>query len=104
MYYIEENFTNYETCLDEEEIVVLKEFIEKINNNLLVEAVYITPIHYEEDYRYETFDKVRIDIKIVINDTPEYNMMTYKEGLPNKEYYLKNEVHILFLEVCYIFL
>ena len=89
MRYIEENFINHETYLGEQEIDVLKEFIERIKNNLLVEGVYITPIHYEENYRYDEFDKVMIDIKIVINDTPTYNMMTYKEELPNKEYNLK---------------
>ena len=52
MRYIEENFINHETYLGEQEIDVLKEFIERIKNNLLVEGVYITPIHYEENYRY----------------------------------------------------
>ena len=89
MRYIEENFINYETYLGKEEIEVLKEFIEKIKNNLLVEGVYVTPIYYDENYHYDVFDKVVIYIKIIINDTPEYNMMTYKEELPNKEYYLE---------------
>ena len=55
-----------------------------INNNLLVEGVYITPIHYTNE-----LDSIKMNIKIIINDTPEYNMMTYKEELPNKEYNLK---------------
>ena len=34
MHYIEENFINYETHLTEEEVNILKEFIEDINNNI----------------------------------------------------------------------
>ena len=89
MHYIEENFTNFQTYLNEEEIDVFKRFLEKINNNLLVEGVYITPIHYEENYLFDEFDKYTIYIHIIINDTPKYNMMTYKEELPNKEHNLK---------------
>ena len=94
MHYIED-FTKYETYLTEEEIVVLKRFIEKIKNNLLVEGVYITPIHYEENYLFDEFDKYIIYIKIIINDTPSYNLMTYKEELPNKEHNLKRINYII---------
>ena len=90
MHYIEENFINYETYLSEEEIDVFKRFLERINNNLLVEGVYITPIHYEENNTL-----YKIFIKIIINDTPRYNMMTYKKELPNKEHNLERIENII---------
>ena len=61
MYYIEENFKNHETHLTDEEIDVLKEFIEDINNNLLVEGVYITPFYCANE-----LDSIKINIKIII--------------------------------------
>ena len=90
MHYIEENFTNFQTYLSEEEIDVFKRFLERINNNLLVEGVYITPIHYEENNTL-----YKIFIKIIINDTSRYNMMTYKDELPNKEHNLEKIEYII---------
>ena len=89
MHYIEENFVNYETHLPDLELEVLKQFIEKLKNNLLVEGAYILPIHYPLDSRHDEQEIVKINIKIIINDTPEYNLMTYKKELPNREFNLK---------------
>ena len=95
MRYIEENFLNHKTYLGEEEIEVLKQFIESIKNNLLVEGVYIIPVYYDKKYYRNEYDVVKMFIKIIINDTPSYNMMTYKNELPDKEQNLKEINHII---------
>lgn len=49
--------------------------LENIKNNLLVESIYIMPIN----------DTNKIAINIILNKTPQYNLTTYKEKVPNFE-------------------